>query len=125
MLNFINKGNNEPISVIQEGYTYKLYYLVKRMKKIILVLLACFCLTSCWTYTKYKVNCKYQVCYPDTTITYDTIFNCRYDSYLDDSIFKVYTSSYKGTNYINIYPGGISVVYTTSPIRIISYKKLQ
>ena len=27
MLNFINEGNKVPISVIQEGYAYKLYYL--------------------------------------------------------------------------------------------------
>lgn len=27
MLDFINNGNKEPVSVIQEGYTYKLYYL--------------------------------------------------------------------------------------------------
>ena len=27
MLDFINEGNKEPVSVIQEGYTYKLYYL--------------------------------------------------------------------------------------------------
>jgi len=28
MLNFINNSNyREPVSVIQEGYTYKLYYL--------------------------------------------------------------------------------------------------
>ena len=99
--------------------------MVEKMKKILLVLFMCFCLTSCWTYEKYKVNCKYQVCYPDTTITYDTIFNCRYDPYVEDTIFKVYTSSYKGTNYIIIYPGSNYVSYTTCPIRIISYKKLQ
>ncbi len=73
----------------------------------------------------YKVYCKYQVCYPDTTITYDTIFNCRYDRYLEDTDVKVYTSSYKGTNYIQIHPGSNSVVYTTSPIRIVSFKKVQ
>lgn len=96
------------------------------MKKILLVLFVCFCLTSCWTEVKYKVSCKYQICYPDTTITYDTIFNCMYNTYLEDTTtFKVFTSSYKGTNYIQIYPGNNSKVYTTSPIRLISFKKLQ
>jgi len=99
--------------------------MVEKMKKILLVLFICFCITSCCTFVRYKVNCKYQVCYPDTTITYDTIFNCRYDSYLDDSIFKVYTSSYKGTNYIRIHPGDYYVSATTCPIRLISYKKIE
>jgi len=95
------------------------------MKKILLVLAMCFCLTSCWTIVNYKVYCKYQVCYPDTTITYDTIFNCSYDRYLEDTIVKVYTSSHKGTNYIKIHPGCNYVSYTTCPIRIITFKKVQ
>ena len=96
------------------------------MKKLFLILLTCFSLIACWNDTiTYKVNCKYSVSYPDTTIIYDTIFNCNYQIYENDTTFIVCATSYKGTNYIAISPGFNCRANTTAPIRIISYKKIE
>ena len=91
------------------------------MKKIIIVFLMCLCLSSCdWMIDKTgKCQINYSVVYPDTTITYDSVFYYKWAvEHLNTHV--PYTSSYKGTNYIKI--GMNAYVYTTCPIRINSYK---
>lgn len=97
------------------------------MKKILICLLFVFCLFSCSGLIDYKYKAKvtYEIIYPDTVIRYDTIFNCcTTGAHIDEDV-QVGTSSYKGTNYIFIIPGGYynQKVRTTCPIRIISYDK--
>ena len=75
----------------------------------------------------YNVQCNYDVIYNDTTIRYDTIFNCKCLGKYQDEPFKVYASSHRGTNYIIVYPGGVlnnKFVHTTAQIRVNSYKLL-
>ena len=83
--------------------------------KHIFILIFCMilCVSCCIKYSKCQVN--YSVVYPDTTIVYDTIFNC----FSDD---VPYTSSTRGTNYILL--GDKVYSRTTCPIRINSYKKI-
>ena len=91
---------------------------MKKLNIIIIIFFMCFCLISC---NDRNATCKinYSVVYPDTTITYDTIFNYAYNSSREYSLYP-YTSSLKGTNYIKL--GYYNYVRTTCPIRINSYK---
>ena len=81
----------------------------------------CLCLSSCdWIYDKTgKCKINYSIVYPDTTITYDSVFYYKW-AIEHQNTHVPYPSSYKGTNYIRI--GRHSYVYTTCPIRINSYK---
>lgn len=92
------------------------------MKKIIFTLLICFCLISCYD-VKYQTKVVYDVIYPDTTIRYDTIFNCETANTAMDEETEVYVSSARGTNYIVASPSYYYFHKTTCPIRIISYDK--
>ena len=93
------------------------------MKKIIVIFLMCLCLSSCaWMIDKTgKCQINYSIVYPDTTIIYDSTFYYRW-AVEHWNTHIPYTSSYKGTNYIKI--GMNAYVYTTSPIRINSYKTI-
>lgn len=73
----------------------------------------------------YKVNCVYDVVYNDTTIRYDTIFNCSTTVHRSTEPLEVSTYSNKGTNYIYILPGCNYKQFTTAQIRIVSYKKIE
>ena len=96
------------------------------MKKILILLFSLILLTACFNERgKYRVN--YTVIYPDTAITYDSVFsydllitNKQYDNY-DNSI--PHTSSLRGTNYIIV--GTSTYNYTTCPIRINSYEQIE
>jgi len=93
------------------------------MKKIIIVFLMCLCISSCdWVIDKTgKCQINYSIVYPDTTITYDSVFYYKWTvEHLNTHV--PYASSYKGTNYIKI--GINAYVYTTCPIRINSYKTI-
>lgn len=92
------------------------------MKKILIITIFALLLIGCTKYGKCQVN--YDVIYPDTTITYDSIFNYRYTE------LKVYKSdphipipnSWKGSNYIKL--GDDDFAATTCPIRVNSYKSI-
>lgn len=75
---------------------------------------------SCCENVHYKVRAQYEVCWPDTTITYDSIFNCVYDPFGRGDNFEVTSriESYKGSNYIRIDPGWNAHMRTTAPIRL-------
>jgi len=68
-----------------------------------------------------KCQVNYSVIYPDTTITYDTVFNYEYAGE-NERTHIPYTSSYRGTNYIRL--GYYEFARTTCPIRINSYKTI-
>jgi len=93
------------------------------MKKIIVIFLMCICLSSCdWMDDKTgKCKVNYSIVYPDTTITYDSIFYYRWAAEHWNTHVP-FTSSYKGSNYIRL--GMNEFVHTTCPIRINSYKIL-
>lgn len=93
------------------------------MKKILLIiLLFALCFLCYKNYKTYPVHVTYDVIYPDTTIRYDTIFDCKAFSYqINKQNLNVYTNSYIGSNYIQINPGMNQHAWTTMPIRIISY----
>ena len=81
----------------------------------------CICLSSCdWMIDKTgKCQINYSIVYPDTTITYDSVFYYKWA--VERSYTHVpFTSSYKGSNYIRL--GMYEYVHTTCPIRINSYK---
>jgi len=61
------------------------------------------------------------VVYPDTTITYDSIFNYSNTTTRKNRDIPI-TSSWRGTNYILL--GDNEFVRTTCPIRINSYKTI-
>lgn len=96
------------------------------MKKILILLFSLILLTSCLHERgKYRVN--YTVIYPDTAITYDSVFlydllitNKQYDNY-DKLIPQI--SSFRGTNYIIV--GTSTYNRTTCPIRINSYEQIE
>jgi hypothetical protein len=68
-----------------------------------------------------KCEVNYSIVYPDTTITYDTVFN--YEWRVEHWFTHIpFTSSYKGSNYINL--GRNTYVWTTCPIRINYYKTI-
>jgi len=93
------------------------------MKKIIIIFLMCLCLSSCNCMIDKEGKCEvnYSIVYPDTTITYDTVFNYRWG--VEHWFTHIpYTSSYKGSNYIKL--GINTYAWTTCPIRINSYKTL-
>lgn len=93
------------------------------MKKIIVIFLMCLCLSSCeWMINKKgKCQINYSIVYPDTTITYDSIFYYKWHGeHLNTH--TPYISSNRGTNYIKL--GMNDYVCTTCPIRINSYKIL-
>ena len=91
------------------------------MKKIVICLLTCLYLSSCeWMIDKIgKCQINYSIVYPDTTMTYDSVFYYKW-SVDHCNTHTPYTSSYKGTNYIKL--GRYQYVHTTCPIRINSYK---
>lgn len=96
------------------------------MRKILTIIFISLCLFSCDTGDyKYKVNCVYDVVYNDTTIRYDTIFNCSTTVHRSTEPLEVSTYSNKGTNYIYILPGCNYKQFTTAQIRIVSYKKIE
>lgn len=95
------------------------------MKKILMIIFISLCLFSCDIRDyNYKVNCVYDVVYNDTTIRYDTIFNCSTTVHRSNEPLEVYTYSNKGSNYIHISPGWNNKIFTTAQIRLISYKKI-
>ena len=91
------------------------------MKKIIICFLFIL-LTSiscCYEY-EYKVRVVYDVCWPDTTIRYDTVFICKDDIPKPDTLkVKVRLGSARGSNYIKIDPYSNCHMLTTAPIRFI------
>jgi len=93
------------------------------MKKILILLFSLILFTSCLNERgKYRVN--YTVIYPDTSITYDSVFSYGWiiqNKQYDNSI--PHTSSYRGTNYIII--GSSNYNNTTCPIRINSYEQIE
>ena len=101
------------------------------MKKLIyaavMVLLAISSLVSCdfFAHVKYDVAVSYAVCYPDTVIQYDTVFICDAlaEDYENEPV-KVYTSSYKGSNFVAIRPGRNDFSATTAPIRVLRFKNI-
>lgn len=101
------------------------------MKKLIfaavVVLLAISSLVSCdfFAHVKYDVAVSYAVCYPDTVIQYDTVFTCDApaEDYENEPV-KVYTSSYKGSNFVAIRPGWNDFSATTAPIRVLRFKNI-
>jgi len=118
-------------------------------RNLILLLFVIFFTCSCSTY-KITSNVNYDVCYPDTTITYnknvnmyvsskneynEAIKNKKYYNIYDlikDNV-NVIAHSFDGTNYLTIYinytenKGFITgdhknIISTTAPIRLNSYK---
>lgn len=86
---------------------------MKTLRTIIFIM--CFTLlVSCSNKGTCKVN--YSIIYPDTTITYDTIFNYHHNK----NMYIPYASSHRGTNYIKL--GYNEFSRTTCPIRINSYE---
>lgn len=102
------------------------------MKKIIIILLfTLVTLTSCYK-INYQTRIVYDVCYPDTTIRYDTIVNCIYvGDVISDNLLNIDTTSavklysYKGSNSISIRPGNNYIMETTAPIRLYYYKRIK
>ena len=90
------------------------------MNKILIIVMVVFCLFACSDNKQYNIHCNYDVCYPDTTITYDTIFQCDY-GYSEDTTLYVAIGSSRGSNYIFINPGRNYRMSTTAPIRLNSY----
>ncbi len=111
------------------------------MKKIIVFILGIYlCLTSCSSLYSVTANMNYDVCYPDTTITYDDqytfkvnansndiSFVCK-DCQLSDYINKnyiIYARSIMGTNYLTLRNISCDVnanlFSSTAPIRINSF----
>lgn len=93
------------------------------MKKIVFCILICMTLLmSCDISDKYgKCQINYTVIYPDTTITYDSIFKYRWVMECEN-IHTPITSSTRGSNYISL--GLNTFSRTTCPIRINSYKTI-
>lgn len=95
------------------------------MKKFLIIAIFIFTLISCTQRGTCQVN--YTVIYPDTTITYDTVFNYRWTApkvYENDRNPNIpITNSWKGSNYIEL--GDYEFVSTTCPIRINSYKSIK
>ena len=89
------------------------------MKKLILSFLLFFALSSCSKFGKevrvYEIS--YETLYPDTTIMYTNVISTKVFVYTNDT---VYSSSDRGTNFINVC-GFNHVGSTTCPIRLISY----
>ena len=93
------------------------------MKKILILLFSLILFTSC-SYERGKYRVNYTVIYPDTAITYDSVFS--YDLLItnkqyDNSIPEI--SSHRGTNYIIV--GTSTYNRTTCPIRINSYEQIE
>ncbi len=72
----------------------------------------------------YKVNVKYEIVYPDTTIRYDTVFDCVMPYKFINKSITVGPHAYKGVNYILITPGYNPKASTTCPIRVLSFQKI-
>jgi len=100
------------------------------IKNSIIIFIMTLCLYSCQDIHKYNVHLNYTICYPDTSITYDTIMTCTYDKGFPTpkwqriENFNVCLTSGKGTNYLKVYPGNNYIVATTAPIRLNTYKLL-
>ena len=95
------------------------------MKKILIFIFCSLIFTNCSLVDYYgKCQVNYDIIYPDTTITYDTIFIYNYcKNKHENKLHKAQVSSKGGTNYIKI---GYSIfVKTTCPIRINSYKIIE
>lgn len=93
------------------------------MKKIFSILFITLCLIGCIGHG--KVNVNYDIIYPDTIITYDSIFDYHWciggahnNEYNDPHLLQV--TSNRGTNYMEI--GRSNLISTTCPIRVNSYK---
>ena len=72
----------------------------------------------------YKVNVKYEIVYPDTTIRYDTVFDCLTEYKFINKSITVGPQAYNGVNYISITPGYNPKASTTCPIRVLSFQKI-
>lgn len=102
------------------------------MKRLIVILFFTLVIfTSCYR-INYKAHVVYDVCWPDTTIQYDTIVNCIYigdvisDNILNlDTTFMTRIYSYKGSNCIQIKPGNNFIMETTAPIRLYYFKRIK
>ena len=92
------------------------------MKNIFILIICMILCVSCYCYKHGTCQVNYSVIYPDTTITYDTIFYYEYDIGLNN-MHTPYVSSSRGTNYIKL--GMNFYNSTTCPIRINSYKTIQ
>lgn len=90
------------------------------MKKILLFFVLALTLVGCYDYGKCNIN--YSIVYPDTIITYDTIFRYRYSVGVEYDVHTPTTTSSRGSNYINV--GEYYFAGTTCPIRINSYKTI-
>ena len=84
----------------------------------------CSCKGLCKKY--YETYVAYEIVYPDSTVWVDTVFNCEcFEKDFEDYSFKVYTSSFRGSNYIRVQPGAWNEFSnTTCPIRIIKSEML-
>jgi len=93
------------------------------MKNICILIICMILCVSCTCIGVKNGKCRvnYSVVYPDTTITYDTIFYYEYDVGIHNS-HTPYVSSSRGTNYIKL--GMDFYNRTTCPIRINSYKTI-
>ena len=96
------------------------------MKKIVIILISLFCLISCCLTTNYDMQVEYEICYPDTIMKFNKVFHCKGSTDdVEDGNINVYSSSYKGTNYIRITPGDWNEFErTTCPVRVLSYKRI-
>lgn len=96
------------------------------MRKLLIIIFMSICLFSCDIRDyNYKANVVYDVVYIDTTIRYDTIFNCRTLMTHKDEPVIAYSYSNRGTNWVIITPGSNFKHSTTAQIRVISYKKIE
>lgn len=95
------------------------------MKKNLIIFCFIITLIGCTQYGTCQVN--YTVIYPDTTITYDTVFNYKWTTgsgYKNNRNPNIpVTNSWRGSNYIQL--GDYDFVGTTCPIRINSYKLIK
>ena len=96
------------------------------MKNILTILIIIACLVGCTGHG--KVHANYDIIYPDTAITYDSIFDYHWciggahnNEYNDPHLMQI-TSS-RGTNYMEI--GRSILISTTCPIRLNSYKVIE
>lgn len=96
------------------------------MKKLLIFFVSIFCLFSCDIRDyNYKANVVYDVVYNDTTIRYDTIFNCSTLMCHKDEPVVARSYSNRGTNWVLITPSSNFKHSTTAQIRVVSYKKIE
>ena len=98
----------------------RIYTMRKLIKCILTMMLAVMlaCCDFCGTDAKCRLN--YTVVYPDTTIVYDVIVSY---TYYNENQKIPYVASCNGSN--KLFAGTSTVVSTTCPIRLNSYKMIK